>query len=187
MVTGSSRGQVTCQKRCQGRAPSMAAASCSSGLIVCRPASRLMAKNGTPRQTLTMMIEVIARSGSPSQLMRCVMKPSWNSVQLMTLKVGSNIHFQAKVDSTVGMMKGSRMKARTSALPLKWRLSRIASHRPSASLNTVVTPVYQKVFQTDVRKMLSFQTLSKFLRPTNSPLMPTRVLLSDNSTPSTKG
>ena len=105
----------------------------------------------------------------------------------MTLKVGSNIHFQAKVDSTVGMMNGSRMKARTSALPLKWRLSSIASHRPSASLNTVVTPVYQKVFQTVVRKMLSFQILTKFLRPTNSPSTPTRWLVSDSSTPSKNG
>ena len=105
----------------------------------------------------------------------------------MTLKVGSNIHFQAKVDSTVGMMNGSRMKARTSALPLKCRLSSIASHRPSASLNTVVTPVYQKVFQTVVRKMLSFQILTKFLRPTNSPGTPTRWLVSDSSTPSTNG
>ena len=35
----------------------------------------------------------------------------------MTLKVGSNIHFQAKVDSTVGMMNGSRMKARVKAFP----------------------------------------------------------------------
>jgi hypothetical protein len=30
MVTGSSSGQVTCQNRCQGLAPSMAAASFSS-------------------------------------------------------------------------------------------------------------------------------------------------------------
>ena len=59
----------------------------------------------------------------------------------MTLKVGSNIHFQAKVESTVGMMKGRRMKARTIALPLKWRLSRSASQRPIPSLKTVVTPV----------------------------------------------
>ena len=59
----------------------------------------------------------------------------------MTLKVGSNIHFQAKVESTVGMMKGSRMKARVIALPLKFRLSSSASQRPSASLNTVVTTV----------------------------------------------
>ena len=141
MVTGSSSGQVTCQKRCQGLAPSMAAASLSSGLMVCRPASRLMAKNGTPRQMLTMMIEIMARSGSPSQLMRPVITPSWKRSQLRTLKVGSNIHFQAKVDSTVGMMKGSRMKARVKALPLKLRLSSMASHSPSASLKTVVTPV----------------------------------------------
>ena len=187
MVTGSSSGQVTYQKRFHGRAPSIAAASFSSGLMVCRPASRLMAKNGTPRQMLTTMIEVMARSGSPSQLMRWVMMPSWNSDQLMTLKVGSNIHFQAKVDSTVGMMKGSRMKARTIALPLKWRLSSIASHRPSASLNTVVTPVYQNVFQTVVRKMLSFQTLTKLSSPTQWPGTPTRWLVSDNRTPSMKG
>ena len=63
------------------------------------------------------------------------------------------------------MMNGSRMKARTSALPLKCRLSSIASHRPSASLKTVVTPVYQKVFHTAVRKMPSFQILTKFLQP----------------------
>src|SRR5436190_8496286 len=146
MVTGSKSGQVTYQKRFHGRAPSMAAASFSSGLMVCRPASSEMAKNGTPRQILTTMIEVMARSGSPSQLMRWVMNPSWNSAQLMTLKVGSNIHFQAKVDSTVGMMKGSRMKARTSALPLKWRLSSIVSHRPSDSLDRVETAVYYMSF-----------------------------------------
>ena len=63
MVTGKSSGQVTCQKRCHGRAPSIAAASCSSGLMVCSPASRLIAKNGTPRQTLTMMTEISARVG----------------------------------------------------------------------------------------------------------------------------
>ncbi len=83
----------------------------------------------------------MARSGSPSQLMRPVMRPSWYRSQLRTLNVGSNIHFQAKVDSTVGMMKGSRMKARVNALPLKLRLSSIASHSPSDSLKTVVTPV----------------------------------------------
>jgi hypothetical protein len=60
---------------------------------------------------------------------------------LSTLKVGSNIHFQAKVESTVGMMKGRRMKARVNALPRKLRLSRTASHSPSASLKTVVTAV----------------------------------------------
>src|SRR5690349_3641138 len=58
-------------------APSIAAASLSSGLMVCNPASRLIAKNGTPRQILTMMIEIMARSGSPSQLIRPVIRPRW--------------------------------------------------------------------------------------------------------------
>ena len=88
-----------------------------------------------------MMTEISARFGSPSQLIRPWINPSRNNPQLITLKVGSNIHFQAKVDSTVGMMNGSRMKARVKALPLKLLFSSIASHRPSASLNTVVTNV----------------------------------------------
>ena len=119
--------------------------------------------------------------------MRALMNPRWNRVQLSTLKVGSNIHFQAKVESTVGMMNGSRMKARTNALPRKWRLSSMASHRPSVSFNTVVTPVYQKVFHTAVQKMSSSASLTKFARPTKRPGSPTRALVSDKSTPSTNG
>ena len=69
------------------------------------------------------------------------MSADWKSTQFITLNVGSNIHLQAKVESTVGMMNGSSMKARTSALPRKCRLSSSASHIPSASLNTVVTNV----------------------------------------------
>src|SRR3954462_4387690 len=135
----------------------------------------------------TTITETKARSGSPSQLIRCLMMPSVNSSQLMTLKVGSNIHFHAKVDSTVGMMNGSRMKARMIALPLKCRFSSIASHRPSASLNTVVTAVYQNVFQTEVRKIESFHTFTKLSSPTHLPGMPTRWLVSDSSTPSMNG
>src|SRR3954454_7261578 len=105
------------------------------------------------------MTEISARSGSPSQLIRVVITPSWNSIQLMTLNVGSNIHFHAKVESTVGMMNGSRMTARMIALPLKFRLSSCASHSPSASLNTVVTNVYEHVFHTAVWKIESLQIL----------------------------
>jgi hypothetical protein len=36
-----------------------------------------MAKNGTPRQMLTTMIDIIARSGSPSQLMRPLIRLRW--------------------------------------------------------------------------------------------------------------
>src|SRR6185312_4793161 len=106
----------------------------------------------------TTEIEAIARSGSPSQLMRELMIESFQNSQLNTLKVGSNIHFQASVESTVGMMNGSRMKARTHALPRKCRLRSSASHNPSASLNTVVTPVYTNVLSAAVRKIESSQS-----------------------------
>src|SRR2546425_1415460 len=112
------------------------------------------------------MIEAIASSGSPSQLMRELMMENFQNSQLKTLKVGSNIHFQAKVDSTVGMMKGSRMKARISALPLKWRLSSIARHRPSASLNTAGAPLYQKGVPTPGPQMLVLPVLTQLFRPT---------------------
>ena len=61
----------------------------------------------------TVITEAIASSGSPNQLMRELMIESFQKSQLITLKVGSNIHFQASVESTVGMMNGSRMNART--------------------------------------------------------------------------
>ena len=43
IVTGRSSGQVIRQKRCQALAPSMAAASWSSGLTVWSPARSVMA------------------------------------------------------------------------------------------------------------------------------------------------
>src|SRR4051794_24640255 len=82
------------------------------------------------------MMEPMASSGSPSQLMRELMMCSFQKSQLKTLKVGSNIHFHASVESTVGMMNGSRMKARTQLLPRKWRFSSSASPSPSARLKT---------------------------------------------------
>ena len=59
----------------------------------------------------------------------------------MTLNVGSNIQRQANAESTVGMMNGSSMVARTTRLKRKCRLSSSASHMPSASLNTVAQNV----------------------------------------------
>ena len=59
----------------------------------------------------------------------------------MTLKVGSNIQRQANAESTVGMMNGSSIEARTMRLKRKWRLSSSASHMPSASLKIVAQNV----------------------------------------------
>src|SRR5512134_1363035 len=140
-VTGSSSGQVTCQKRCQALAPSSAAASWRSGLIVCSPASSVMAKNGIPRQVLTSTAHHIAQSPSDKNGNRSVITPEWNSSQFITLNVGSNIQRQANADSTVGMMNGSSIEARMIRLKRKLRFNRSASHMPSANLKIVAQNV----------------------------------------------
>ena len=83
MVTGSSSGQVTYQNRFHGLAPSIAAASFNSGLIVCRPASKEIAKKGTPRQILAKISDSRALSGSPRKLILSVIKPRLRKDQEM--------------------------------------------------------------------------------------------------------
>src|SRR3954463_11701403 len=121
----------------------------------------------------TSEIDAMASWGSPSQLMRELMIDSFQNSQLKTLKVGSNIHFHARVESTVGMMNGSRMKARTQDLPRKWRLSSSASPSPSPSLEAVGAPVETKVLSAAVRKIESSKTFSKLRRPMKWPASPT--------------
>src|SRR5258708_20850641 len=118
---------------------------------------------------LTIITEIIASEGSLSQLIRPVMRPRRNSVQLITLNVGSNIHFHAKVDNTVGMMNGSRTKARVSALPLKWRLSRSATQRPNTNLKTRGTPLLHNVVSTPTPKNLYFPHPFKVFTPPHNP------------------
>ena len=84
-------------------------------------------------------------------------------------------------------MNGNSIEARTSRLPRKFRFRSRASHMPRASLKTVAQAVYQVVFQNAVRKIESFQALTKFLMPTKWPGLPTLVLLSASHTPITNG
>ena len=67
-MIGVSIGSVTCQNFCHSVAPSSAAASYSDGEMVCNPASRVMAKNGTPRQIFAAMVDSRASHGSPRKL-----------------------------------------------------------------------------------------------------------------------
>src|SRR5262245_34743893 len=187
IVTGFSSGQVTCQKRRQPLAPSSDAASWRSGLMVCRPASSVIAKNGIPRHVFTTIAHQSPQVPSERKGSLVTMNPVWYRSQFRTLKVGSNIQRQAKVESTVGTMKGSSIEARTRRLPRKWRLSSSASHMPSDSLNTVAQNVYTNVFQKAVWKMESFHALRKFLNPTKCPGLPTLVLDRASQTPMTKG
>src|SRR5215467_12970146 len=101
-VTGLSSGHVTCQNRFQPLAPSRAAASCRSGLMVCSPASSVIAKNGMPRQVFTTIAHQSPYTPSDRNGSLVTIAPDRYKSQFSTLKVGSNIHRQAKVESTVG-------------------------------------------------------------------------------------
>ncbi len=64
--------------------------------------------------------------------------------------MASNIHSQHSVLSTVGTMNGSSTAERVMRWKRNLRLSRTASHIPSAALNTVAMKVKKTVFQAAV-------------------------------------
>src|SRR2546425_3894392 len=107
-----------------------------------------------------MITEPRARRGSVSQPMRVWMRPSLKSDQLSTLNVGSNIHFQAKVESTVGTMKGRSIEARTRRLPRKWRFRGGARPMPRGGLPTGAMGGETKGVLTAPREVEAFQNLT---------------------------
>src|SRR5690242_20243426 len=114
------------RKRCHGVAPSMVAASYSEGDTVCKPASSVMATNGTPRQILAKITDQRAFHGSPRKLMYCVISPSFISDHEMIENCGSNSHQKAIAESTVGTMNGISTTARMIALNGRRSLSNSA-------------------------------------------------------------
>ena len=88
MRIGRINGRVTYLKRVTLPAPSIAVASCNSRGIVWSPASKVMAKNGMPRQVLTRITEKSARFGSTSHGEPLVAMPTLINIQFSTLKLG---------------------------------------------------------------------------------------------------
>ena len=113
-------GTITFRQRTHQFAPSRCAASrisCGTALI---PAVSTTALNGRFRQTLTMMIEIIAGYSSPSQFGPSVNNPAWTPIQLMTLYVGLSIHVQAMAPIAIGIVNGIMMSARAIRRPRKF-------------------------------------------------------------------
>src|SRR6185312_8812843 len=94
----------------------MVAASYSEGDTVCRPASKVMATNGTPRQILAKITDQRAFQTSPRKSILAVINPILFSDHEMIENCGSNSHQNAIADSTVGTMKGTSTTARMMAL-----------------------------------------------------------------------
>ena len=100
-----------------------------------------MAKNGVPRQIFAMMIEVMAQTPSPSQLIPRSAMPLRTIAQLNTLKVASKSQSHAIAESAVGTIQGSRRAARARFFRRKDWFMRTARPSPNPSLKTTVTPV----------------------------------------------
>src|SRR5258708_36020707 len=81
-MIGVSSGSVTFQNCCQGVAPSIDEASYSDGGMVCRPASREIATNGTPRQMFAAGTESRANQGSARKTMDPSITPVLGSVHV---------------------------------------------------------------------------------------------------------
>src|SRR3982751_5070341 len=77
-MVGARKGNVTLVKRCQGEAPSIAAASCNSDGIDFSAASSVMAKNGMPNQILATIGPHIAVEGSDRTLVGSAFSPKSN-------------------------------------------------------------------------------------------------------------
>src|SRR5215475_1956470 len=125
-MIGVSSGYVTWRNICQRLAPSMMAASYSDGGTVCRPASRVMAMNGTPRQMLAKITDQRAFHGSPRKSILVAISPILRRLHEMIENWLSNSHQNAMADSTVGTMNGISTTARMIALNGMCWLSRSA-------------------------------------------------------------
>ena len=115
---------------------------------------------------LTMMIEVMAIAGVPSQDGPVFASPLTTSRRLNRPMPGSRIHCHATVLSTVGTMNGSSSAARVRAFILKLWFITSAIARPPEAFSTVATAVKRTVFLTACQKMGSFESLTKLPRPT---------------------
>src|SRR5260221_2940373 len=103
---------------------------------------------------LTMKIDARAVLVVPSQLT----PPLWKecmSTQLRTLKVGSNIHRQASVERTLGMIQGSSRAARAKRWSGNTWFSSRAIDIPRANLKTVVMAGHSIGFQKLWTKIVS--------------------------------
>ena len=133
-ITPRMIGSVTCQNRCQGPAPSIAAASCSSAGTAWSPARIVIAKNGVPRQMLAIMTDEIASTGVPRKLIFCLISPQCFNSHENGLKIGSKSISHPKLLSAVGTMNGIRTAARIALRQGIAVFSTRASPKPSASL-----------------------------------------------------
>src|SRR3981189_1256433 len=96
-------------------APSRVAASYSEGCTVCRPASSVIATNGTPRQMLAKITQIPAQVESPRKLIFSHIRPSCCSDHEMIEKCKKHKDRNADPDDAEGAINGINTSARSTA------------------------------------------------------------------------
>jgi len=84
--------------------------------MACRPARKLIVKNGVPCQTTTTITENMARCGLESQEMLSSIRLRRTRILLMSPLASSKIQRQLRADITVGMAQGMSKKERNRLL-----------------------------------------------------------------------
>src|SRR3569832_1862678 len=118
-MVGARKGSVTLVKRCQGEAPSMAAASCNSEGIDFSAASSVMAKNGMPNQMLATIGPHMAVAGSNNTLVGSAFMPCANSQCGSGPMIGLNSQAQVRPERKDGTAQGRNTTAWTTLRPKK--------------------------------------------------------------------
>src|SRR5580704_12286764 len=113
-MVGASSGKVMLRKRRHGPAPSIDAASYRSRGIDCRAASRVMAKNGIPHQTLATMGPQSACRGSDKRLSGAFINPQLTNQCGRGPTSGLNSQAQLSADKKLGTAQGRKTSNCTS-------------------------------------------------------------------------
>ena len=133
--------------------------------MACRPARKLMVKNGVPCQTTTTITENMARWGSESQEMVSSIRFSRTRMLLMSPLASSKIQRQFRADMTVGMAQGMRRNERNRLLQKRSWLSTSAMLRPEDELDPHADRGIDDGVEDRAQELLATQQLPVVVQP----------------------
>src|ERR1039457_6566327 len=135
--TGRSSGKVIRRKRCHPLAPSIAAASKTSGEMLCSPLYMMTRLNGMPIQMFAISTATRDQRGEVSQS-TCPM-PKARRKEFTIPESLSSIHDQVEAETSSGRSHGTRNRARRMPERRNLRKKNTASARPMANWNAIET------------------------------------------------
>jgi len=159
-------GSSTCQNVFQGVAPSICAASRSSGGMPAMPASQIIMKNGMTAQSCTRIMQSGARKVSDSQ--RISVTP-WNQpISDVMMPFGCNNIRQMTATTTTGGRTGRKKIAFSVLRPGKTWSNNSAASKDEIQTGMVVPATKMSVLRSAVRNRSSPSKARKLSMPTHS-------------------